>query len=134
MTQRIRLIGAPTDIGAGTRGASMGPEALRVAGLQATLEGRGLQVKDGGNLSGPPHPRDQEEQPVPAHGVLGVGYHPQVRQEVLDVGALHEFEAPELHEGNAGPHQFDFQVEGVVPGPDEHCDPAQGQALLQTCP
>ncbi|MDO8756275.1 MAG: arginase [Polaromonas sp.] len=56
MTQRIRLIGAPTDIGAGTRGASMGPEALRVAGLQATLEGRGLQVKDDGNLSGPPNP------------------------------------------------------------------------------
>jgi hypothetical protein len=35
----ISLIGAPTDIGAGTRGASMGPEALRVAGLQAALEG-----------------------------------------------------------------------------------------------
>ncbi|WP_397410810.1 arginase [Polaromonas sp.] len=56
MTQRIRLIGAPTDVGAGTRGASMGPEALRVAGLQATLEGRGLQVKDDGNLGGPPNP------------------------------------------------------------------------------
>ncbi len=56
MTPRIRLIGAPTDVGAGTRGASMGPEALRVAGLQATLEGRGLQVKDDGNLSGPPNP------------------------------------------------------------------------------
>ncbi|MDP2450941.1 MAG: arginase [Polaromonas sp.] len=56
MTQRIRLIGAPTDIGAGTRGASMGPEALRVAGLQAMLEGRGLQVKDDGNLNGPPNP------------------------------------------------------------------------------
>lgn len=56
MTPCIRLIGAPTDIGAGTRGASMGPEALRVAGLQATLEGRGLQVKDDGNLSGPPNP------------------------------------------------------------------------------
>ena len=40
----ISLIGAPTDIGAGARGASMGPEALRVAGLQAALEGRGLQV------------------------------------------------------------------------------------------
>ncbi len=56
MTQRIRLIGAPTDVGAGTRGSSMGPEALRVAGLQAALEGRGLQVKDDGNLSGPPNP------------------------------------------------------------------------------
>ena len=29
----ISLIGAPTDIGAGARGASMGPEALRVAGI-----------------------------------------------------------------------------------------------------
>jgi len=27
------LIGAPTDVGASDRGSSMGPEALRVAGL-----------------------------------------------------------------------------------------------------
>ena len=50
------LIGAPTDIGAGARGASMGPEALRVAGLQAALESHGLQVFDRGNLSGPSNP------------------------------------------------------------------------------
>jgi arginase family enzyme len=31
------LIGAPTDIGASDRGASMGPEALRVAGLAEAL-------------------------------------------------------------------------------------------------
>ena len=31
------LIGAPTDIGADNRGGSMGPEALRVAGLQKAL-------------------------------------------------------------------------------------------------
>ena len=53
---RISLIGAPTDIGAGTRGASMGPEALRVAGLQQALEAHGLQVADRGNLSGPSNP------------------------------------------------------------------------------
>ena len=52
----IRLIGAPTDIGAGSRGASMGPEALRVAGLAAALAARGLIVVDDGNLSGPPNP------------------------------------------------------------------------------
>ncbi|WP_341909379.1 arginase [Polaromonas sp. YR568] len=56
MTQRIRLIGAPTDIGAGARGSSMGPEAMRVAGLQATLEGHGLAVTDHGNVSGPANP------------------------------------------------------------------------------
>ena len=56
MNKHISLIGAPTDIGAGARGASMGPEALRVAGIQATLESHGLEVLDRGNLSGPPNP------------------------------------------------------------------------------
>lgn len=52
----VALIGAPTDVGAGTRGASMGPEALRVAGLQAALERQGLNVQDWGNLQGPTNP------------------------------------------------------------------------------
>ncbi len=52
----VSLIGAPTDIGAGARGASMGPEALRVAGLQAALEGHGVPVLDRGNLQGPGNP------------------------------------------------------------------------------
>ncbi len=57
MNQRtIALIGAPTDIGAGHRGASMGPEALRVAGLAEALRERGLTVVDRGNLAGPVNP------------------------------------------------------------------------------
>ena len=56
MNRQISLIGAPTDIGAGARGASMGPEALRVAGLKPTLESHGLQVQDRGNVSGPANP------------------------------------------------------------------------------
>jgi arginase len=56
MAHAVSLIGAPTDIGASTRGASMGPEALRVAGLQETLESQGLQVLDRGNLAGPGNP------------------------------------------------------------------------------
>jgi arginase len=56
MKPGISLIGAPTDIGAGSRGASMGPEALRVAGLRPVLEGLGMQVTDRGNLAGPANP------------------------------------------------------------------------------
>ena len=56
MRPRISLIGAPTDIGAGVQGARMGPEALRVAGLQAALENHGVEVLDRGNLSGPANP------------------------------------------------------------------------------
>ena len=52
----IALVGAPTDIGAGHRGASMGPEALRVAGLAEALRERGLDVVDTGNLAGPVNP------------------------------------------------------------------------------
>ena len=57
MTPRpITLIGAPTDVGAADRGASMGPEALRVAGLREALIARGLEVDDRGNLVGPINP------------------------------------------------------------------------------
>ncbi|MEM7224371.1 MAG: arginase [Pseudomonadota bacterium] len=52
----IALIGAPTDIGAGHRGGSMGPEALRVAGLEQSLVRLGYQVTDLGNLAGPANP------------------------------------------------------------------------------
>ncbi len=52
----LSLIGVPTDIGAAHRGASMGPEALRVAGLAEALVARGMQVTDRGNLGGPINP------------------------------------------------------------------------------
>ncbi len=52
----IDLIGAPTDIGADNRGGSMGPEALRVAGLPEALERLGYSVTDRGNLIGPANP------------------------------------------------------------------------------
>ena len=52
----ISIIGVPTDIGAGHRGASMGPEALRVANLVPALRNYGLTVEDRGNLAGPMNP------------------------------------------------------------------------------
>ncbi|OYV38632.1 MAG: arginase [Thiomonas sp. 20-64-5] len=87
---RVDLIGAPTDIGAGDRGASMGPEALRVAGLDRALRGLGLEVVDTGNLAGPHNPW----QP-PLHGyrhlpeviAWNTAVHHAVR-DALDHGAL----------------------------------------------
>ncbi|MCA3182021.1 MULTISPECIES: arginase [unclassified Cupriavidus] len=52
----VTLIGAPTDVGASIRGASMGPDALRVADIAGALVRNGLQVRDLGNLSGPGNP------------------------------------------------------------------------------
>lgn len=56
MEKGVALIGAPSDIGAGHRGGSMGPEALRVAGLAQALERLGYDVEDRGNLNGPVNP------------------------------------------------------------------------------
>ncbi len=53
---KVSLIGAPTDIGAGARGASMGPEALRVAKLAQALRDYDIEVFDRGNLNGPANP------------------------------------------------------------------------------
>jgi arginase len=55
-TKQLSLIGAPTDIGAGHRGAGMGPEAMRVAGLVEALHQHGAEVLDRGNLAGPTNP------------------------------------------------------------------------------
>lgn len=52
----VSIIGVPTDVGAGTRGASMGPEALRIAGIVKAIGQFGLVVKDCGNLRGPTNP------------------------------------------------------------------------------
>lgn len=54
--QPVSVYGVPTDVGAGTRGASMGPEALRVAGLVEALAARGVDVVDRGDVSGPRNP------------------------------------------------------------------------------
>ena len=52
----VSLIGVPTDIGAGHRGARMGPDALRIAGLGEALAARGVDLADRGNVTGPANP------------------------------------------------------------------------------
>jgi arginase len=60
MSQKIRIIGVPMDLGASRRGVDMGPSALRVAGLQARIKHLGHQVEDIGNII----VKQPEEMPV----------------------------------------------------------------------
>ncbi|MGE5450582.1 MAG: arginase [Acidobacteriota bacterium] len=84
----VRLIGAPTDVGASMRGASLGPEALRVAGLPEALVHLGVQVDDAANLSGPANPWLP---PVQGYRHL---------QECVDwTGAVHQAVAAALNDG-----------------------------------
>ena len=57
--KRIELIGLATDAGASARGATMGPEALRIAELAETLEALGHTVRDRGDF------RPEESGPKP---------------------------------------------------------------------
>lgn len=95
--KEIRLIGAPTDIGAGRRGASMGPEALRVARLQQALQQHGLNVTDGGDIGGPPNP-----QQGPVDGWRHLDQVTAWNQGVFDAvhGALHQDRLPVLLGGD----------------------------------
>ncbi|PJK02230.1 arginase [Lysobacteraceae bacterium NML75-0749] len=52
----VSIFGVPTDVGAAHRGASMGPEALRVARLAEAIARRGVEVRDLGDVRGPRNP------------------------------------------------------------------------------
>jgi arginase len=49
--RRISIFGAPCDLGASTRGANMGPAALRVARLAETLQELGYEAEDRGDVA-----------------------------------------------------------------------------------
>jgi arginase len=106
------LIGAPTDVGAADRGSSMGPEALRVAGLNSALTRHGLAVVDRGNLSGPPNPANP-----PVNGYRHL-------QEVYEWNrAVHDAMYSELDGGNlpillGGDHSLGI---GSISAVARHC-------------
>ena len=118
--QVIKLIGAPTDIGAGRRGASMGPEALRVANLQQALQQHGLEVIDGGDLSGPANP---QQPPVAGFRHLDqvVSWNREIYSAVRET--LQQGQLPVLLGGD---HALAI---GSIAAVAEHCR-AQGKKLL----
>jgi arginase len=83
MTQKVRIIGVPMDLGQSRRGVDMGPSALRGAGLQASIKKLGLQVEDIGNLS----VKQPEEMPV---GEKRAKYMQEIAETCGDVAAAAE--------------------------------------------
>ena len=57
----IEIHGLCTDAGASARGATMGPEALRIAGLIEALSGLGHSVVDKGDVRLPPNDRSADK-------------------------------------------------------------------------
>ncbi len=113
------LLGVPSDAGAGVRGASMGPEALRVAGLAQALQRQGLTVHDRGNLQGPINP---QHPPVEGYRHLPevAAWNRQVYEQVL-----HTLGAGHLPLVLGGDHAFAM---GSISAVARHCR-ASGRAL-----
>ncbi len=57
----IQILGVPVDVGAGQKGASMGPAALRLVGLVDTLEELGFTVRDLGDVTPKPLTADAKD-------------------------------------------------------------------------
>ena len=113
------LLGVPSDAGAGVRGASMGPEALRVAGLAQALQRQGLTVHDRGNLQGPINPQRPPEEGY-RHLPEVAAWNRQVHEQVL-----HTLGAGHLPLVLGGDHAF---AVGSISAVARHCR-AIGRAL-----
>ncbi|MBX7221004.1 MAG: arginase [Blastocatellia bacterium] len=48
--KKLKIVGAPMDLGADRRGVDMGPSVVRIAGLSAKLRAMGYEVEDIGNV------------------------------------------------------------------------------------
>ncbi len=109
---QIALLGVPSDTGAGLRGSSMGPEALRVAGLASALRRLGYTVTDTGNVNGPPNPE--------ARAINGYRH---LREVQIWCAALRErvaeqLEADQLPITLGGDHAFSM---GSIAAVSDHC-------------
>ncbi len=116
---QISLIGAPTDVGAGALGCRLGPGGLRIAGLGPALTALGHDVRDTGDVSGPPNP---DQPPVDGYRHL-----PEV---IAWNAAVRDAMAAELAEGRlpimlGGDHCLAI---GSVSAVAAHCR-AQGKKL-----
>lgn len=49
--RKIKIVGAPMDLGADRRGVDMGPSVVRIAGLSTKLRQMGYEVEDIGNVN-----------------------------------------------------------------------------------
>ena len=50
INNRLSIIGVPIDLGAGTRGVNLGPDAIRYAGLEKRLVNIGYEIEDRGDI------------------------------------------------------------------------------------
>lgn len=81
----VRIIGVPSDLGAGRRGVDMGPSAIRYAHLEDAIEELGIHCQDQGNVDVPLPERSPTRQPRLRQLESVIKVTGRVRDEVADV-------------------------------------------------
>lgn len=92
LDRTIALIGAPMDVGGVHRGASLAPDAVRLAGLVPELRKLGLTVVDRGDVAMPEFDPDVEGDPHARHLDVVAVHGERLRDEVR--AALAEGQLP----------------------------------------
>ncbi|QDU85141.1 Arginase [Planctomycetes bacterium Pla163] len=82
LDRTIALIGAPMDVGGVYRGASLAPDAVRIAGLIPALEKIGLRVVDRGDVRMPAFDASDDGDPHARHLDVIVAHGERLRDEV----------------------------------------------------
>ncbi|RYF27524.1 MAG: arginase [Comamonadaceae bacterium] len=118
-TTTLTLIGAPTDVGASVLGSSMGPDALRIAGIARAMRERGFEVIDRGNLAGPGNPQAE-----PASGFRHLA-EVTAWNEAVYAAALADLQAGHLPLMMGGDHCLAI---GSISAAAQHCR-VQGKRL-----
>lgn len=81
MTEHVRIVGVPMDLGQALRGVDMGPSALRYAGMAERLRGLGYAVEDVGNVAAAPRGAMRTEK-------SGLGFLPEITDVCAEVYAV----------------------------------------------
>ena len=65
---------------------------------------------------------EQQQHAQPRNRVGRIDNHAQMGQRVLDVGGFDEFETTALDERDVAALQFEFEIEGMETGAEQHRD------------
>ncbi|MBL8149927.1 MAG: arginase [Blastocatellia bacterium] len=85
MKKKVKIIGAPMDLGADRRGVDMGPSVVRIAGLSHKLAALGYEVEDLGNVQVKIAESVQSQE---AKDGFRAKYLPQVREANQELAAI----------------------------------------------
>ncbi len=96
----------------------------------STIDGRRQDRRRDGLLGARTDVVHQKEHPFQAHDIPRIDDEPDVRDDVLDVGGLHELEAAVFDKRDVSLFQLDLEIERVEARTEQHANLVERHALF----